>query len=326
MIQKVTLPTNPGRIKSTQTRLTVEGMRDTGFILVHAPELDATTRQAYDASYQFFSRSDEFKMAYHRPDSAGERGYSPLGEETGAVCQEQPGRDARPDAKEFFALGRALGSLSRQERVEDRWRPFYLPNVYPDTPGFEQAMTAQHEALGAVAARVLRAIALEYGHDASYFDEMLVDGASMTRALHYPALTSGDIEQSPVWGCAHRDLSFVTVLTRGLFLHERTADPDSGLFIKPRKVRLNDKQDWVRGVAPPGYAFVQMGDLGQTWSGDELFSAWHEIRAPRRPTRAGRITSAHFAHVRPDVVIGGVAAGDYVLERLEHIGLAKAVV
>lgn len=326
-IQRVKLPDDPIATECPDVSRAVDGLRDLGFILVEAPELEATTRAVYAVGAEFFALPDSKKREYYRPETNAERGFSPRRDETGLLCKALgPGGERLSDEKEFFAVGHEPSDMVNKQLLAD-WKEFYHSNSYPPLLLFQETMEAQRRALMKIGAKVLRAIEANYGMRPGRFDEWLQDGASMMRLINYPSLTKEEIEQKSVWGCSHRDLSFVTVLSRGAFMGSGIDDLNAGLWIKPNGVDHDDKANWVRASAPEGFAFVQVGDLLEIYSKGTFKSAYHEIRAPRVVGGRSRMSTSVFMHIRPDIIVNnesGLMAGTYVREELQKIGLALA--
>jgi len=64
--------------------------------------------------------------------------------------------------------------------------------VLPDdraVPGLAKALRELHDRVLDLQARFLRIVALGLGADERYFDDLLVDGSNLTRAIHYPPMT-----------------------------------------------------------------------------------------------------------------------------------------
>ena len=70
-----------------------------------------------------------------------------------------------------------------------------------------------HHSVADLQRRVLRIIAEGLGAHESFFDEMLTDGATLTRAIHYPAMDQAPGEQH-VWAGEHADINLITALPR----------------------------------------------------------------------------------------------------------------
>ena len=93
--------------------------------------------------------------------------------------------------------------------------------------------------------RFLRIIAEGLGCHESFFDEMTTNGATLTRAIRYPAMQQapGGGGAGHVWAGAHGDINLITALPRS------TAP---GLQV------LVDG-DWVDAVAPGGQVIINTG-------------------------------------------------------------------
>lgn len=87
----------------------------------------------------------------------------------------------------------------------------YQPTLWPDLPDFKEAWQAYYTAMGDLAARVMRALAVALGLADSHFDPFIGHPISALRALHYPAIISAPRDKQQRAG-AHTDYGSLTIL------------------------------------------------------------------------------------------------------------------
>lgn len=128
---------------------------------------------------------------------------------------------------------------------------------------------------------------------------------TMVRILRYPPLT-GTEAPGAIRAAAHEDIDFITLLP--------TAS-QSGLEIKPRGA------DWQPVVAPEGALIINIGDMLQELSGQQLPSTTHRVVNPTGPAaREARLTAPLFCHPYPDSLLSErYTAASYLRERLIEI-------
>lgn len=295
------------------TKALMAAFMETGFAVIENHGLDQSViDKAYAVSRDFFNLSTETKNAYFDPKGAGQRGYTPFGTENAK------GFDTI-DLKEFWHTGRVLPEGHKYEAI------------MPDTPSvaeledFDAATRNLFEAFDALGARLLRSLAIGLGLERDWFADKVKYGNSILRLLHYPAQTTPPPEGS-VRAAAHEDINVITLLLG--------AD-EAGLQVKPR-----GHEDWISIEAPKGSMVVNVGDMLQRLTNHLLQSTTHQVinPAPER-SRFSRYSMPFFLHFEPDVEIKSlescvtaenpdrypapITANEYLLERLEEIGLLK---
>ncbi|MGY4651113.1 isopenicillin N synthase-like dioxygenase [Mycobacterium sp. URHB0021] len=129
--------------------------RDVGFLYVSGAGVDdALFERMLAATKEFFALPVEEKMRSYIGLSTCHRGYVPVGEEgveTGT-----------PDLKEAFDTALDLPDDDPDYLAGN---PMLGPNVWPDLPGFADAVTAYYQVVLEVGQRLLRAFALALGED-----------------------------------------------------------------------------------------------------------------------------------------------------------------
>jgi isopenicillin N synthase-like dioxygenase len=263
----------------------------------------------YRAFQQFFALPLATKMKYNVPGNAGARGYTPFGIETA--------KDSKyPDLKEFYHIGRELPAGSR-------YAQWMAPNLWPDeVPDFREQAYGLFQALDALGARVLSALALHLGLAGDFFVEPTRFGNSILRPIHYPPITSPDIPN--VRAGAHEDINLITLLVGA---------SAAGLEVKARN------GDWVPFTAEADTIVVNIGDMLQRLSNHVYPSTTHRVvNPPGEAARQPRYSTPYFLHANPDYLIETlpgcisadnpnryptpITANDYLMERLREIKLA----
>lgn len=277
-------------------------LEHSGFLLLEGHGLDpALWREATAAAREFFALPTEMRRRYHRPEGAGQRGYTPFAVEVAKGARE-------PDPKEFFQLGRedaapALGGGA---------------NLWPqEVPGFRRALTELFQGLDALAQDLLRGIALHLDLPVDWFTDRSRRGDTILRALHYPPLPDG----AGLRAAPHGDINLITVLA---------TDGEPGLEVRGRDGR------WWPVTPDPGRLVCNVGDMLARLTAGRLPSTWHRVVRPPAPwSRRSRYSLPFFFHADPDLRLAPVpscagraplgppvTAREYLAERLAEIGLA----
>jgi isopenicillin N synthase-like dioxygenase len=280
-----------------------------GFAVVGDHGLDPPrVASALDEAKAFFDLPDEVKRAYAVPGGAGQRGYTPFGREAAKGARQH-------DLKEFWHVGRELppGHPYRAVMPDNPWPA--------ERPGFRPAVQGLYEALDAMGAQVLRAIARHLGLVQDAFEDPIRDGNSILRLLHYPPVAA---DAPGVRAGAHEDINAITLLLGA---------EEAGLEILDRDGR------WLPIQPPPGAVVCNIGDMLQRLTNHVLPSTSHRVINPP-PERRGvaRYSTPFFLHFRPDFLIETlpgcvtperpnrypepITAHDYLQERLREIRLA----
>jgi isopenicillin N synthase-like dioxygenase len=254
-----------------------------------------------------FALPETVKRRYHVPGGAGQRGYTPFGQETAKGASHF-------DLKEFWHVGRELPP-------GHPYRARMTDNLWPDEiPGFREHALWLYGALEALGERLLRAIArhLDLGDD--WFAPATRDGNSVLRLLHYPP---APFDGPNVRAGAHEDINAITLLLGA---------EEAGLEI------LAGDGAWLPVNPPPGGVVVNIGDMLQRLTNGVLPSTTHRVVNPP-PDRRGvaRYSTPFFLHFAPDFVIetlprcvtperpnrfvAPITADQYLAERLREIGL-----
>ena len=277
---------------------------ETGFVKVDGhgvtpADLDA----AYAAARAFFALPTAVKEGYVLPKGAG--GYTPFGTE------HAKGNEAI-DLKEFW-------HVHQDVPPDHRLFPTYGPNTFPDeVPGFEAAMLRLYRDLEAAAQTLLEAIAVYLGLPERDLADMVVDGRSVLRIIHYPPLRDARAPGA-VRAAAHEDINLITLLP---------AATESGLEL------LDRDGTWHPVDGLEGEIVVDAGDMLSRHVNLAIPSTTHRVVNPETDDVA-RYSMPFFCHPRPEVVLDAppslvdgdkhfppITADEFLNERLAEIGLA----
>lgn len=279
-----------------------------GFAVIADHGLDqGVIDRALVSSKAFFALPEAVKRRYFVEGGAGQRGYTPFGVEIAKGHEHV-------DLKEFWHVGRELPAGHPASAV--------MPaNLWPsEIESFKADVYGLFQALDAMGATMLAAIARHLGEAEDFFVDPVRDGNSILRLLHYPPMpanTGGRIRAG-----AHEDINVITLLLGA---------EEAGLQVKPL-----GESEWIDVAPPPGALVCNVGDMLQRLTAGRLPSTSHRVINPA-PERASfsRFSTPFFLHFRPDYLItplsscvtperpgeAPITADDYLKERLAEIGL-----
>jgi len=151
----------------------------------------------------------------------------------------------------------------------------------------------------------------------TFFKEMVADGNSIIRTIHYPP-TKGEDTKNSIRSAAHEDINLITMLVGAT---------DSGLQL------LERDGTWLDVNSKPGEIVVDTGDMMSRLTNDVLPSTTHRVINPTSDASA-RFSMPFFVHPHskamlsclPSCVGAGakyadITAGDFLSQRLREIGL-----
>ena len=178
------------------------------------------------------------------------RGYFPVGQEL---------TSGRPDQKEGLYFGTELCSTHPKVLAGT---PLHGPNLFPDVPGFREAVLEYLDALTGVGHRLMEVLALSLGLDAEYFAERYTrDPLTLFRIFHYPPLSPSAATET--WGVGeHTDYGLLTVLAQ---------DSIGGLEVRTR-------HGWVDAPPIPGAFVCNLGDMLERMTSGFYRSTPHRVR------------------------------------------------
>lgn len=256
----------------------------TGFVYVRHDVPEDLIDTAYGLLGEFFALDPLSKARFVAPGSHGQTGYTGLLVETAASADV-------PDWKEMLNWSR---DVPAGHPLKVAYPHRYMDQVLPESavPGITAALVDLHDRVLDVQRRFLRIVALGIGCHESYFDRMLVDGSTLSRAIRYPAMA--DAPDGPhVWAGEHADINLVTALPRA------TAP---GL-----QVRLKADGRWVDAVAPAGHAILNSGLMLEHVTNGIIEPGRHRVMAG--PGQDGeRLSVVQFCHPTPWTILAPVAS------------------
>ncbi len=282
---------------------------DVGFVAVKNHGItDQLIEDLYNTVQQFFSLPLLQKRDYEIAGLAGQRGYTSFGKE------HAKGSEA-PDLKEFFQYG--------QVSSDPEATAIYPGNVQvKELPDFNKIFDEAYRSFERSGTALLQAISLYLGLDENYFDEQVINGNSILRAIHYPPIT--EKPKSAIRAEQHEDINLITLLIGA------SAD---GLEI------LSRKNEWVPVTSLPNQIVVNVGDMLQRLTNNKLKSTTHRVVNPREELwHTSRFSIPFFLHPKGSMSLKclescideshpqlyeDILAGEYLEERLVEIGLKK---
>lgn len=263
----------------------------------------------YAAVKKFFSLTTEIKKKYEKVELAGQRGYTSFGREVAK------GYDA-PDLKEFWQMGQIVEG-------EIMSKADYPDNISVDeVPEFFELGEQLFKSFENSARELLRAIGIHLAIGEFYFDKHIHNGNSILRAIHYPPIKQEP--KSAVRAEQHEDINLITLLVGA---------SAEGLQL------LNKQNEWLDITAPDGCLVVNVGDMLQRLTNNQLKSTTHRVvNPPREKWHTARFSIPFFTHPRSEMRLdclpscvtatnpihyAPISAGEYLNERLVEIGLKK---
>jgi len=263
----------------------------------------------YDASKLFFSMPVEVKRKYEIKGLAGQRGYTAFGTEH--AKQSKVG-----DLKEFFQIGQFVAQ-------DHPLKSGYPDNVkVSESPDFYEQGKDLYKAFEEAGGHLLRAIAIHLGLSENYFSDMIEDGNSILRSIHYPPITSEPM--SAIRSEQHEDINLITLLVGA---------SAGGLQL------LTPENEWVEIMPEEGEIVINVGDMLQRLTNNYLVSTTHRVvNPPKEQWHVPRLSIPFFLHPKGNMDLTCLAstvtderpllyepitAGEYLDERLREIGLKK---
>jgi isopenicillin N synthase-like dioxygenase len=252
----------------------------TGFVYTRHDLSEDLLDAAYEMLRNFFALEPEAKQQFTVPGAHGQTGYTGLLVETAASSD-------KPDWKEMLNWASPIPAGHPLKR---KFPAAYPDQVLPESavPGITKVLYAFHDAIADLQRRFLRVIAEGIGCHESFFDEMVSDGPTLTRAIRYPPM--GEMGASGhVWAAEHGDINLITALPRA------TAP---GLQVKV-------DGEWIDAVAPEGQVIINTGIMLERLTNGRIPIGWHRVVAA--PGYAGeRHSVVQFCHPRPWTILSPV--------------------
>jgi isopenicillin N synthase-like dioxygenase len=277
---------------------------DIGFVAIDNPGIsDKLIDELYETVQQFFALPLEKKKRYEIAGISGQRGYTSFG-------KEHAKGSSSPDLKEFFQYGQLDISC-----------PELLKNVdVPEIPGFNRVFSESFAAFEKSGIQILSAIAEYLGLNQHYFNDKVLNGNSILRAIHYPPIINEPL--SAIRAEQHEDINLITLLVGA------SAD---GLEI------LTKDGTWNPVFSNRGQIIVNVGDMLQRLTNNKLKSTTHRVvNPPRSLWHTSRFSVPFFLHpqgqtslacldncINDDLpkIYEDITADEYLDQRLREIGL-----
>ena len=257
---------------------------------------DDVLESSYRLSKDFFSLPETLKNTYAHPEKAGARGYIPYGKETAVG-------ETTPDLKEFWHHGPIIDD-SFDHRISE--------NIFvSEIPEFNDQFDILFKQLNLLGMKVLSAIAIILGKEASFFDAWALKGNSILRLIHYPPVPdSSNILRAR----AHEDINLITLLVGA---------EESGLEVQ------NTDGDWIPIAAKSKSIVCNIGDMMQLVTRSQLKSTTHRVVDNNAGSSASRYSMPFFLHPSPEIELysivdestDSISAHDFLEERLKAIKL-----
>jgi len=271
----------------TRRRAVVDGLLrslSTGFVYVSHDVSDDLIDTAYGLLERFFSLPAETKAEFVAAGTHGQTGYTGLLVETAATAEVA-------DWKEMLNWSR---DVAAKHPLRTRFPHRYHDQVLPEAavPGIRDVLNTFHDAIADLQRRVLRIIAVGIGCHEDLFESMLVDGSTLSRAIHYPSMASAP-DAPHVWAGEHADINLITALPRA------TA--------KGLQVKLKDEGRWIDAVAPEGGAIINTGLMLEIVTNGVIAPGIHRVVA--EPGQSGdRYSVVQFCHPTPWTILAPAAS------------------
>ncbi len=291
-----------GADRAAFVRTLGEGLERFGFVAVQGHGIPAASLdQAYALARRLFAQPTSVKQRYETPQDGRQRGYTSFG-------VEHAKDTAVPDLKEFWHVGRTLGADHPLHVRGD-----VPPNRHPaEVPEFGPHFDALFASMEGFANQLLEAVAEYLGQPPSFFREMVTDGNSVLRLIHYPEL-GGGVPGGAVRAAAHEDINLLTVLP---------------VSTRPGLEILTREGEWLAVDVPPDVMVCDTGDMMQLLTGGRLPATTHRVVNPGGKD-GGRLSMPFFLHPHPDWLLAPLQGGaapvrtrEFLHERLRAIGVA----
>jgi isopenicillin N synthase-like dioxygenase len=296
-------------------RAVVDGVRrslETGFVYSSHDIGEDLLDQAYGLLRSFFALPAEQKRTWVAPEAPAASGY------TGVAVERAVGSETA-DWKEMLNWSAPLPS---NHPLRLAFPAQYPDQVLPeaDVPGISATLERLHRGLLDLQTRVLRVVALGLGVTEHFFDDMLLYGSTLNRAIRYPPMSEG-AAPGAAWAAEHADINLITALPRasGPGLQVRTVD------------------GWVDASPPEGRVILNTGLMLERLTNGRIPSGWHRV-VSGGGGRAERLSVVQFCHPSGWTVLeplagcvdsdhpqrfAGIRAGDLLARVVWDLGLGS---
>src|SRR5688572_8070825 len=249
-----------------------------GFFYVVGHGIDTSvTDTLLRLSRTFFEQHAQTKNRVHMSRGGRAwRGYFPVGGEL---------TSGRPDLKEGLYFGEELAEEDARVRAG---MPLHGRNVFPDLPGFRDAVLDYMRALTGLGHKLMTSIGRGLRVGDNYFvDRYTGNPTTLFRIFHYPPASPG-ADPDPRGVGEHTDYGLLTLLYQ---------DDVGGLQVKHRA-------SWIDVPPVPGSFVVNVGDMLERLTSGRYVSALHRVVSPQARSR---ISMPFFFDPRFDAVLEPIA-------------------
>lgn len=236
-------------------------------------------------SRTFFDLDDDAKLRVHMSRGGRAwRGYFPVGGEL---------TSGRPDLKEGLYFGEELSEDDERVRAG---MPLHGRNVFPEVPGFRDAVLDYMSALTGLGHRLMTSIGRGLKLGDNYFvDRYTGNPTVLFRIFNYPS-SAPDAQADSRGVGEHTDYGLLTLLYQ---------DEVGGLQVKHRS-------GWIDVPYVPGSFVINVGDMLERITSGRYTSALHRvINRSGRP----RISMPFFFDPRFDAVLQPIPSLERALRR-----------
>jgi len=285
------------------------GIKDYGFIILKDHDVNPETlKQAYQVLEKFYALPVETKKSYISESGGGQRGYTAFGTEH---AKDSPVKDL----KEFWHVGREVPAGHQFEK-------YYPKNIWPDdsVPEFKPLFQKLFSQLETAGIQMMEALTFPLEVEKHFFRDMVQEGNSILRLLHYPPIPEG-VDPRCIRAAAHEDINFITILP---------AATQSGLQLKDRDGA------WLDIESDFGSLIVDAGDMLSRLTNEVIPSTTHRVINPQDGTNVSRYSMPFFMHPHPESMLSclpscrgagakypDITAHEFLMQRLREIGLTK---
>ncbi|MDH3704683.1 MAG: isopenicillin N synthase family oxygenase [Acidimicrobiia bacterium] len=253
----------------------------TGFVFTEHDLSADMLDSAYGMLEQFFGLPQDVKETYLAPGTHGQRGYTGLLVETAAIADV-------PDWKEMLNWGH---EIPEGHPLRRRFPHRFADNVFPEAhvPGISAVLREFYERVFELQTRFLRIIAVGLGCHEHFFDNMLTNGATLTRAIHYPAMDLAPGAEH-VWAGEHGDINLITALPRA--------------SARGLQVKLDDGT-WIDAAPPDDRVIMNTGIMLDHLTNGVISPGVHRVVAdPGQP--GDRYSVVQFCHPSPWAILSPI--------------------
>ncbi len=239
-----------------------EAMTKVGFFAVRNTGVDnEVIREAYSQAQSFFKKDMDYKASCYLRESKGQRGFVP---------GETAKGNSLKDCKEFYHIGR---------------ENHFPSNVWPDQPGYKEAMVSLYRELDRYVVPLEEAIIKTINSRLTdqkipldHLSRTTETGDSLLRALYYPALSEETLTQPVQWASAHTDIDYLAILP----------------FATEKGLQVELDGQWHTVIVPDDAFIVNVGDMLRNMTNGLLVSARHRVMA-LEPNKE-RFSMVFFVH------------------------------